>query len=170
MDFIDSDFSLAENLRTLRRRLKWSQEELAEKIGLNRGNIASYENGTAEPKICNLVKFAHLFNISVFDLTHADLKNDDAYSAATLRHQNGFLYTGIPSIDHFVKEAEDYEQAIKGLHCLFRLKTKNMEDLAESLHFAKDQFEQLFGVTEQLLNAHLELIAVVKEKCNESNK
>lgn len=172
MDFlnIDSGFSLSENLRALRKRLKWSQEELAEKIGLNRGNIASYENGTAEPKICNLVKLAHLFNVSVFDLTHANLKDDGFYEEATLRHQNGFLQTNMPSIGHFAKEAEDFEQAIRGLNCLFRLKMKNMNELSEDMHFAKEQFDQLYGVTEQLLKSHLELIAIVKEKCAESKK
>ena len=172
MDFfnIDSSFFLSENLRALRKRMKWSQEELGEQIGLNRGNIASYENGTAEPKICNLVKFAHLFNISVFDLTHTNLKDDDAYLTATLRHQNGFLQTSLPSMGHFVKEAEDFEQAIKGLHCLFRLKMKNQGILQDDFQFAKEQFEQLYGVAEQLLNSHLELISIVKEKCIENQK
>ncbi len=169
MDILNSNtgFCLAENLRALRKRMKWSQEDLAEKIGLNRGNIASYENGTAEPKICNLVKFAHLFNISVFDLTHTNLKEDDSYSNALHRHQNGSSFSGLNAVGHFSKEAEDFQQAIKGLQCLFRLRVKNAGDLPEEMQFLTDQFEQLYGVTEQLLHSHLELLALIKEKCTE---
>ena len=54
---------LPRNIKSLRRKLRFSQEELAQKLGLNRGNIASYENGSAEPKICNLLKFASLFRV-----------------------------------------------------------------------------------------------------------
>ena len=167
MDFIkyDSGFCLAENMRSLRKRMRWSQEELADKVGLNRGNIASYENGTAEPKICNLVKIAHLFNISVFDLTHNNLKEDTSLEQATARQHNGFAQPGPDLIGQFLKEAEDFQQAIKGLSCLVRLKTKNSAELPEEANFLKDQFEQLYGLTEQLMHSHTELLTIVKERC-----
>lgn len=167
MDFIknDSGFCLAENLRSLRKRMKWSQEELADKVGLNRGNIASYENGSAEPKICNLVKIAHLFNIPVFDLTHSSLKEEGSIEQATRKHQNGFAQQSLASIGHYLKEAEDFQQAIKGLHCLFRLKTKNTTELPSEAVFLKEQFEQLYGLSEQLMASHIELLALVKQKC-----
>lgn len=167
MDFVkkDSGFCLSENLRSLRKRMKWSQEELADKVGLNRGNIASYENGSAEPRICNLVKIAHLFNISVFDLTHNNLKEDSSLEQATSRQHNGFAQPGPDLIGQFVKEADDYQQAIKGLSCLVRLKTKNSADLPEEATFRKEQFDQLYGLTEQLMTSHTELLAIVKEKC-----
>lgn len=169
MDFLnnDSGYCLAENLRALRRRMKWSQEELADKIGLNRGNIASYENGTAEPKICNLVKFAHLFNLSIFDLTHSNLNLETTYSQATQRHLSP---SSVDVLAHFEREAEDYQQAIRGLQCLFRLKAKNSTELPEDVQHLKEQFEQLYGVSDQLLKSHLELIAIIKEKCGEHNR
>ena len=167
MDFVknDSSFCLAENLRSLRKHMKWSQEEFADKVGLNRGNIASYENGTAEPKICNLVKIAHLFNIPVFDLTHSSLKEEGSIEQATLKQQDAFAQPGSVSLNHFMKEAEDFQQAIKGLHCLFRLKTKNAIDLPYEAVFLKEQFEQLYGLSEQLMASHLELLAVIQSKC-----
>lgn len=167
MDFVknDSGFCLSENLRSLRKRMKWSQEELADKVGLNRGNIASYENGTAEPKICNLVKIAHLFNISVYDLTHNNLKEEGAVESAARAHQNGFSQPGPDLLGQFLKEAEDFQQAIKGLNCLFRLKTKNVSEHPEEASFLKEQFEQLYGLTEQLMASHLEILTIIKDKC-----
>lgn len=167
MDIVknDSGFCLSENLRSLRKRMKWSQEELADKVGLNRGNIASYENGTAEPKICNLVKIAHLFNISVFDLTHNNLREENSIEQATSKQQNGFAQPGPDLLGQFLREAEDFQQAIKGLNCLFRLRTKNSAELPEEAIFLKEQFEQLYGLTDQLMSSHLEILNIIKEKC-----
>ena len=169
MDFVkkDSGFCLAENLRSLRKRMRWSQEELADKVGLNRGNIASYENGTAEPKICNLVKIAHLFNIPVFSLTHSSLKDESTIEELMVKNTNGFAQPGPVMLGHFLKEAEDFQHAIKGLHCLFRLKTKNVTELPDEALYLKEQFEQLYGLSEQLMSSHIELLAIVKEKCPE---
>ncbi len=159
-----SNFNLAENLRSLRKRMKWSQEELAEKLGLNRGNIASYESGTAEPKICNLVKVARLFNISIFDLTHSDLKEESNYIKATQRHSNE---NGLPAIDQYAEEAKEFESAIKGLECIFKMKTRNTPELPEDVQFFKNQFEQLNNVARLILNSHVELIATIKAQCPE---
>ena len=52
---------IASNLKVLRKSTGWSQTELAECVGLNRGNIASYESGCAEPSINgggNLIRVA----------------------------------------------------------------------------------------------------------------
>ena len=61
------------NIRYLRKKMNLSQEELANAIGLNRGNIASYESGTAEPKIANLVKMSKLFSVPLADLTETKI-------------------------------------------------------------------------------------------------
>jgi len=161
----DAGFCLAENLRALRKRMKWSQEELADKVGLNRGNIASYENGTAEPKICNLVKLAHLFNIPVFSLTHSNLRDEVAIEQVLVKESTSFTPPGPDSLGHFLKEADDFQQAFKGLNCLFKLKTKNVSELPDEALFIKDQFEQLYDLTVQLMNSHIELLGIVKQKC-----
>lgn len=158
---------LSENLRALRKRLNLSQEELAEKIGLNRGNIASYEAGSAEPKICNLVKLANLFKVSVFDLIHHHLQDDDNLVQAQHRHQNGSPVAALHAMEHYAKEAEDFESAIKGLECLFRLKKKNIGELPQEMQSFTDQFEQLYSVASHLLDSHIELITLIKEKCSE---
>ncbi len=157
-----SNFNLPQNLRALRKRMKLSQEELADRLGLNRGNIASYESGMAEPKICNLVKFAQLFNISIFDLTHSNLEVENSYQQATQRHLNE---PGFPAIGEYINEAKEFESAVKGLECIFKMKVRNTGELSEDAIFFKNQFEQLCSVSAQLLKAHFELIATIKSKC-----
>ena len=163
----DSGFCLSENLRALRRQMKWSQEELAERIGLKRGNIASYENGSAEPRICNLVKLAQVFHISVFDLTHTDLKSDEQLALARSNHANGQKGNRLSNIDQLEREADDFEQVMKGLRCFFHLKVKNAGELPPEMQFMTEHFEQLYDVTQHLLDSHLQLLSMVKENCQD---
>lgn len=67
---------IGQNLRFFRKMKGLSQQEFAEKIGLNRGNIASYEKGSAEPKATNLLKIAKFFNITLSDLIERDFSKE----------------------------------------------------------------------------------------------
>lgn len=49
---------VASNLKFLRKQTGLSQDQFAVRLDLNRGNIASYEKGSAEPSIEKIVKFA----------------------------------------------------------------------------------------------------------------
>lgn len=64
---------IAQNLRYLRKLAELSQQALAKKVGLNRGNIASYEKGAAEPSTKNLLKIVRFFNIDVIDFVEKDI-------------------------------------------------------------------------------------------------
>lgn len=64
---------IPQNLRYLRKLAELSQQALAKKVGLNRGNIASYEKGAAEPNTKNLLKIVRFFNIDVIDFVEKDL-------------------------------------------------------------------------------------------------
>jgi transcriptional regulator with XRE-family HTH domain len=66
---------IAKNLRYLRKLAELSQQSFAGKIGLNRGNIASYEKGAAEPNTQNLLKIARYFNIDLIDFVEKDLSS-----------------------------------------------------------------------------------------------
>lgn len=59
---------LAENLRTHRRRLNLSQEELAEKCRVSRQAIAKWENGDSVPTIEKLIFLADLFRMTLDEL------------------------------------------------------------------------------------------------------
>ncbi len=61
------------NLRFLRKGLGLSQQELATKVGLNRGNIASYEKGSAEPGSGKLIRIVRFFQVDLIDFIERDL-------------------------------------------------------------------------------------------------
>ena len=59
-----------QNLTDLRRRHKYSQEEVAEKIGVSRQAVAKWENGETLPDILNCDALAALYGVSLDDLLH----------------------------------------------------------------------------------------------------
>ncbi len=54
---------IGNNLRAERSRLNWSQEELAEKTGLQRQHISKIEKGLIDMRISTLVPILQALNI-----------------------------------------------------------------------------------------------------------
>lgn len=60
------------NLKLLRNRVKKSQEEVANDLGLTRSSYSGYENGVAQPNIEILVQLSDYYKVSVDDLLKKD--------------------------------------------------------------------------------------------------
>ena len=51
-------------LKELRNEKELTQEELAKELGVNRGTLAKWENGTRETNFAMLVKIATFFGVT----------------------------------------------------------------------------------------------------------
>ncbi|GJM40320.1 MAG: transcriptional regulator [Ardenticatenaceae bacterium] len=63
-------------LKVLRAERNWSQEALAQKVGVSRQTINAIERGKYDPSLPLAFKFAKLFTLSIeeiFEPTEADL-------------------------------------------------------------------------------------------------
>ncbi len=60
--------TLAERLRGLRAGRGFSQELLAERLGVSRQAVSKWETGAAEPSTANLLALADLYEITVDEL------------------------------------------------------------------------------------------------------
>lgn len=67
----------AENLIELRRFHNYSQEELAEKIGVSRQTLSKYETGESLPDIEKCKLLSDLFGVSMEDLVSYDKKESN---------------------------------------------------------------------------------------------
>lgn len=65
---------ISKNLRFLRKRSNLTQEQFAVKVSMNRGNIASYEKGSAEPSIEKLQRITQHFNVDLNYFIEKDLE------------------------------------------------------------------------------------------------
>lgn len=68
--------NIARNLSILRQSHKYSQEEVAEKIGVTRQAVAKWEGGETVPDILNCDALAELYNVSVDDLIHFNQEDE----------------------------------------------------------------------------------------------
>lgn len=87
---------LAENVKRLRMRKHWSQEEFAERAGITRSKLSLIEMGkTVNPPVEDLVNFSAIFGVSIDSLIKLDMSKlselsmreletgNDSYSAGT---------------------------------------------------------------------------------------
>lgn len=69
------NIQIGNNLRAERSRLNWSQDELAEKSGLQRQHISKIEKGKIDIRVSTLVMILKALNIKfdqLFDLDNWD--------------------------------------------------------------------------------------------------
>lgn len=70
---------LAKNLKYLRLKHNYSQDEIAEKFDYKSyTTVQKWEMGVAEPSVDKLRKLAKLYNVSMNDLLTRDLENEGA--------------------------------------------------------------------------------------------
>lgn len=59
---------ISRNLTALRQYHKYSQEEVAEKVGVTRQAVAKWESGSADPSTTNLLALAKLYGVEAEEL------------------------------------------------------------------------------------------------------
>ncbi len=172
MEVVTQQSYLPENIRYLRKKMNLSQEELANKIGLNRGNIASYEKGVAEPKNCNLLKLAHVFSISVIDLIEKDLATlNGHYYASKNGAVNGHSIDAEKKqneLKQHLAKAEELQMVVSSLYNCHCFKLKHLDSQDRTTQVLISNFEQLYEITHNLLKSHRELLDLIQEETNTS--
>ncbi|MBQ9517127.1 MAG: helix-turn-helix transcriptional regulator [Eubacterium sp.] len=83
----------SENLRSLRKEKDYSQEYLAEVMGVSRQTVSKWENGTAMPDLKKLTELAEFFGTTMDNLLGiegADDKSDDE-NKIDVNHYNYYI-------------------------------------------------------------------------------
>jgi transcriptional regulator with XRE-family HTH domain len=76
---------ISENLKFLRKRLGYTQEQMAERAGIKRSLLGAYEEGRADPRIVNLLRFSEIFDVSVDELISRELSSQSHIPSAVSR-------------------------------------------------------------------------------------
>jgi len=66
----------ASNMKYLRKKKGLTQSDLANKMGINRPKIGSYEEGRAEPKLTTIQRISHFYKVNIDDLLELDLSKE----------------------------------------------------------------------------------------------
>lgn len=85
---------ISQNLAALRQLHRYSQEEVAEKIGVSRQAVAKWENGETIPDILNCDALARLYDVTVDNLIHYDPHKEKYPIPPTGKHIFGTVTLG----------------------------------------------------------------------------
>ncbi|MDY0406660.1 helix-turn-helix transcriptional regulator [Virgibacillus sp. 179-BFC.A HS] len=67
---------LENRVRELRARFRWTQQDLADAIGVTRQTIGLIEKGDYSPSVTMALKIANAFNVSVEEVFYLKERND----------------------------------------------------------------------------------------------
>ena len=68
---------LADKIIEERKRNGWSQEELAEKLGVSRQAVSKWERDLSYPDVNSIPKLADIFGVSVDELMHNRMESQN---------------------------------------------------------------------------------------------
>ena len=154
------------NLKYLRKSKGLSQEELAGKIGLNRGNIASYEKGTAEPKLENLLKIIRFFKVDLSDMLAVDLKSKNDYIEHSNSPTNGSfeikdeLLNNQFKLEKLITNSNQIKKILDGFKLYHEMQINTKSDhISEEVKKMAAEYEKLLLLSEKILEINHELIS-----------
>lgn len=76
----------SENLKLLRQRKGWSQQEVADTLGVKRSSWSAYENGASEPNLTLLQKITALYGVTLDALVCEDFTTYGESKWSELNH------------------------------------------------------------------------------------
>jgi transcriptional regulator with XRE-family HTH domain len=80
-EFLTRSQKIAQRLKETRTQFKFTQQQLADKLGIKQQTYGGYESGRHEPNIDLLIEIANLFEVSMDYLTHRD-EPEEEFEAA----------------------------------------------------------------------------------------
>ena len=98
---------ISNNLKHLRKKIKLTQEQMAVQVGIKRSLLGAYEEGRADPRISNLLKFSEIFNLTVDELISSDLtkdKNEEINAKSNTTASNSHLQVLSITVDNEDRE------------------------------------------------------------------
>ena len=157
----------AENLQYLRSRKRLSQRELAQALGLTRSQVASYENGKAEPSTAKLAEIVRFFNVSLVRLVREDLQKESApwnASPETPASRSMHLHRddSTSAILGFENRSVKMRKIAEGLLALHEIKKSNLRELSPEVKSLQRDVETLFDFANNLMLSNEELISYLK--------
>gem|GEM_PF-614144 len=126
---------LSNNIKYLRKKLGYNQEQLAQALTINRSNIAAYEAKNVEPRLRIILEMSELFDIDL--KTFLQTYIDDEIDLSKIRQSknagkssqmsNTRLDTNI-NLDDFVEKSAKIKKILIGLKSFHQFRKNNNDE------------------------------------------
>ena len=156
--------NIARNLSMLRQVNRYSQEEVAEQVGVSRQAVAKWETGETIPDILNCDALARLYDVELDDLIHHDPDKTNISIAPKGKHIFGTVRVGERGQIVLPKQARDLFK-IKAGDLLVVLGDESLEH--PGLALMKEEF---FLEITQIFKAALHMAEPAEKEEKEESK
>jgi DNA polymerase V len=134
--------NFAKNLRKIRMNKGYSQQKLADAMGVVQGCIANWEGGTREPKVTELARLASILKVAASDLAgimipgNITLFKDATTPSAKIPLFTSHVSAGFPSPadDYIEKRLDLNDLVIKNNASTFFVKVSGVSMLDAGIH------------------------------------
>ena len=167
---VEKDNTLSHNIKYLRKENKFSQEELASRLGIKRSNIAAYESKNVEPRLRIILELARLFDVSVKTLIEKKIEigsTSPVFDTSTITptdKQQELDIENNDDITEFIGKSIRIRKVLEGFKSFYTFKKNNMVGSTpdkDKLIFDIDNFVQLM---EHLLAYNETVIKAISNK------
>ena len=157
-----------EKIKLLREKKDWTQQELADKLGVSKSSVSQWENGMKEPRMGMIQKIADLFNVTKSFIIEEEV-NDTPYDPDALEildmlesnkelkmlfMKNKGVITMTINYGKFFKEENEPEYRIK--------------DVRNNDTYFEEDFDNLFkGMLETLKTSKVEILQTLEVDSDE---
>ena len=125
------NIEIANRLFELRKQKNFSQEELAEKIGVSRQAVSKWERAESSPDTNNLIELARLYEVSLDEL----LSTDEPIFRKASEENPEFVSVGLDGVHVIEKDGSEVHVSWKGI----KVKNANNPDFDENIDQTWDE-------------------------------
>lgn len=109
------DLTLSNNIRSLRKQRRLTQEQLAEVVGVTAGAVYKWESGISYPELCVIVELADFFDVSVDALLGYRMKDNS--ESAVINRLNEYCRSRAPgALIEAEKALKKYPNSFEVVH------------------------------------------------------
>ena len=121
-----------EKIRKIREEKKWSQEELANKLGLSTNGYAKIERGETRLTLSRLFQLAEIFKLDIFELIQGDIQYMGERVARHINHECDLVVYSATEHKNLIQEIEKLKLIIQYQETLLAQQTREL-NLAQKI-------------------------------------
>ena len=121
-----------EKIRKIREEKKWSQEELANKLGLSTNGYAKIERGETRLTLSRLFQLAEIFKLDIFELIQGDIQYMGERVASHINHECDLVVYSATEHKNLIQEIEKLKLIIQHQETLLAQQTREL-NLAQKI-------------------------------------
>lgn len=121
-----------EKIRKIREEKKWSQEELANKLGLSTNGYAKIERGETRLTLSRLFQLAEIFKLDISELIQGDIQYMGERVASHINHECDLVVYSATEHKNLIQEIEKLKLIIQHQETLLAQQTREL-NLAQKI-------------------------------------